>query len=830
MNLDRPKNLEKSIEVRAKNRPIKIAYLVPFEDLSVNHMLLDAVFYESYTRWAGAYTLIVPSISREFLDPAYELWLEFFDPDFVYAYVELEKELIKRIDQLCSPIAIHRHTIRDNKSGALTKRNFIPDWQLYFTPVSSISTIQSPYGWNLPFRRSEIESEPTVITQYHNGIEHRLLSDNFGTAFHIYKVTHAIPGLFRTLCLVPSNLPNHLIANTERCTSIKDLLSAFSSRKAMPIAKFAMAHSEAIPRVDPYKWADNFSLFIGSTLFDRIHFWNARHFTPSYATNPGAFILEIGFFDDVDLVHQLGQYLNQNNFLGQSNCPAKVTIRSYSHSQKELYQIRDKLSKHTYNSVSVSFNELAIPEKEDFERSYYEKSIDKSIFRLTEDTNKLSPKEPPHFAFLSPRHKGIANGQWIVELEIQRHNNLSRFSNVVDNWKVPRRRKIVNAFTNNLGKVTKAHRLALLPTTENFPFNSRSVNKNYFYNLSLPDDDTFFRHLGLDFFRYPHDDLRSMIGKSTYKNLSISDKGQNLRGVISMFYSLSEAYGILTNKFWREILRAGKEGSARYLVFTRDQLYGILPNDRLTREKLQKELRFSNIGEIKDYMIKSLTDTLEHLIRSNIFYQVHQWRCRYCGQTNSRSFDSMKIINSCEICRREYLAPIDLEWKYQLNDFVYRSLTKQNGLTVLWALGFLQNRIARDSFWYLPEVDLYEKYDDQTKKNEIDILCVVDGKFYAAEVKRSASLFINKTGEIDNFVKEINMIQPDIAMLAFERYCDLEKDVEATKTSFSKVSAEIKRRIDPCIELKVIVAHDVQDFNEYTADLGYFGKRIYKFY
>ncbi len=810
MNLDHPKNLGKTIEVKASNRPIKIAYLVPYEESSVNHMLVDALFHESYTRWAGAYTLIVPSSSKGFLDPAYESWLEFFDPDFVYTYVELEKDIVQKIDKLCCPIAILRHKIKENDSSDLRMRAFIPDWYIYFTPISSISTVQSPHVEYSFFLRSEPESEITVITQYHDKIENRLLSDNFGTAFDIYSVTHAIPGLFLTLCLVPPDLPDNIVAGTERCTSITDILSAISNRKALPIARFAMAHSEAIPRVGPYKWADNFNLFVGSTLLDRIHFWNARHFTPSHATTPGALILEKGFFEDADFVPQLGQYLNKNNFLGQDQGPARVIIRSYSHSKEELHSIRDKLSKHTYNSVFVGkiFNEPAIPEKKELERSYYKGSTDISIFKLTEDTNRLSAKEPAHFDYLPPRHKGIAKGQWIVELDIQRHNSLSRYSNVIDNWVVPRRRKILSAFTNKLGKVTKGGLLALLPTTADFPFSGRSINGEYLYNLSLPNDEGFFRHLALEFFRYPQDDLRASIVMNSYQDLEMSDKGQNLRGVISMFDSLSDAYRILTNKYWREVLRAGKENSAKHLVFTREKLVGMVTN----------------------FIMNDLTDNLEYLIRTNVFYQVHQWRCRYCGHTNSRSFDGMKIKNSCEICSRKYLAPIDLEWTYQLNDFVYRSLTKHNGLTVLWALGFMQERLTTGSFWYLPEVDLYEKYDDPANKNEMDILCVLDGKFYAAEVKLSASLFINKPEEVDNFVKETNLIQPDIAMLAFERYCELEDDVEVTKASLIKVSDDIRKRIDSYIELKIIVAYDVQGFNDHPADLGCYGRRTLSMY
>lgn len=826
--MERPESLGKTIEVKAGCRPIKIAYLVPYDELSVNHMVLDAVFYESYTRWAGVYTLIIPSSSKGFLDPTYETWLEFLDPDFVYTYVELEEDLIKKIDRLCSPIALLRRAVQRHLSD-LHWRGFIPNWDSYFTSTSSMTTVQSPYAQHpLFFMRQTPESEITVITQYSDELKQRVLSDNFGLAFDVHMVTHAIPGLFQTLCLVPPNLPGNIIAGTERCTSITDMLSALSSRKAMPIARFAMVHSEAIPRPEPYEWAHTFNLFIGKTLLDRIHFWNGRHFNASYAITLGALILEKEVFDDPNLLAELGKYLNNNNFLRHGNGPYSVSIRSCSHSKQELLSIREKLQKHIHNSVFVNkgFNAPAIPNKDDLEKTYYKGLTDTSTYKLTEDSNTLPAKEPAHFTYIPPRYRSITKGQWIIELDIQRHNNLSRYSNIVDNWVLPRKRKIVKAFTNNLGKVTDKHRLAVLPTTDDFPFRGRSVNTECSFHLYLPEDEDFFRHIVLDSFHYPQDDLRAPIVKKFYEDLSISDKGQNLRGVISMVGKLSSAYGILTNKYWREVLRAGKEDSAKYLVYDRNKLNGFLPNDNHTKEKLMKELNLKDICMVSKFMGENLTDTLEYLIKANVFYQVHQWRCVYCGHTNSRSFDNIKIRNNCEICSHEYFAPVDLEWTYQLNDFVYRSLIKHTGLPVLWTLGFLQDGSSPSgSFWYLPEVDLYETYDDVEKKHEIDILCVLNGDFYAIEVKLSVFLFINKPGGVDNFVKKINLIQPDIAMLAFEQYCESEKDLAATKASLTKVSDEIGKRLGPHIKLKTIVACDVPEFNDHPAELGHFGRR-----
>lgn len=190
----------------------------------------------------------------------------------------------------------------------------------------------------------------------------------------------------------------------------------------------------------------------------------------------------------------------------------------------------------------------------------------------------------------------------------------------------------------------------------------------------------------------------------------------------------------------------------------------------------------------------------------------------------------MKIKNECDICATEYLAPIDIEWKYELNDFVYRSLQKHSGLPVLWTLGFLQDRLHSGAFWYLPEVDLYERNDDPQSKNEIDILCMLDGAFYAVEAKRSASIVLNKAETLDKFVKVIGLLRPDVALLAFERYCAEGEDVEATKVKLTEAARVIRERIGPWTKLEILVAQDVEGFNDFSADLGWYGRRVRKYH
>ena len=440
MRWDRPASLGKTVEAKATNRPVKVAYLVPFEDTPHTHMNLDAVFFESYTRWAGMYTLVVPTKAQDFFEDGYAEWLKHYDPDFIYSYVDLEASFVDKIDRLCCPIAFLQHKIRDSQDPELTWRAFIPDLGHYIQPVSSITTIQSPASYpQLP--HEDRLREPTVFTQYCMEPRDRFLADNFGTGFSLHTVTGAIPGYFKTLCLVPADLSPQMVAGTERCSSRLEAFRAISDRKVVSIARLAMVNSAGIPRPESMGWGFAFRLFIGSTPLDRINFWNSRHLASGWSDSPNALILDPQFFDDEQLVKQLGQYLNKNNFHSRGGGQYQSEIHSSSVQGDVLSAISDKLRTHTWNSVFVSrtFNAPVIPSQKEIAERAHNNNTDTTTLRLTEDVSEITASEPFHFTYIPPNLKGLTRGQWIVELAIQRHNNLSRFSNVIDVWDLPRR-------------------------------------------------------------------------------------------------------------------------------------------------------------------------------------------------------------------------------------------------------------------------------------------------------------------------------------------------------------------------------------------------------
>lgn len=837
MSFEQTKSLGGSIEIRATNRPIKVAYLVPYEDNAENNALLDAVFQESYTRWGGFHTLLVPVSNAAFLHDSYGPWLAHFDPDFVYSYLDLEKEFIQKIDTLCCPMEFLRHKVWDRSGQPNPEpdmRSYLPKFSHYLKAVSSVTTIPSPYVAHPSRIGHGSGGEVMVLTEFGGHSNARVFADNFGTGVNTSHFMSAVPGLFRTLCLVPPDTPASHHVGTEKCQSLVAVFKALASNAAISIARLAMIHSDGIPRVEPYPWSSIFNIFVGQTVLDRLHFWNSRHFTRDSADTIGGLRIDASLFNDPSFVEQLGEFLNKTNFLSRSSGgPYGVSLRSYSHSFEELISFRDALQKKTYNAIYVlekEFNLPAVPAESDIKDRYYGSSGDSTTVKVTESSVVVTASAPAHFVYMPPRLSALNGGNWAVDLGIQRHNNLSHYLSESEFWVLPRRVRAAKAFTGNPSKVTSGNALAVIPTSGH-SFGRRTQAAVFSYRIDLRSDEDWFRYLTLNFLATDGDDIRGLGHRSGYKVLQLSDKGQNLRGVVSMFENLHEAYNILTNKFWRAVLRSFKEDSSKYLTISRDELGSFVPNGRDETQGIANELRLKNRGEAVDYMKRSLDDTLEYLVRIGVFFQVYQWRCEYCGHSNSRSFGNLKVKNSCEICETEYFPPIDLVWDYQLNEFVFRALVKNNGLTVLWALGHMQDCYGRNSFWYLPEVDFYEDYDNPLLKNEIDILCMTDGAYRMIEVKQTVSLFVRKPGEVEKFIKMARRLEPDVAMLVFERYVD--ENIENPGIDFRALLRESEARIagelGPDIRLQVIVACDIAEFNEFPHDLGHHGPRMWEF-
>ena len=244
----------------------------------------------------------------------------------------------------------------------------------------------------------------------------------------------------------------------------------------------------------------------------------------------------------------------------------------------------------------------AVPTRRDLEKYNLPKLRDATTYKLSETDNRVQAKEPEHYMFVPVRFRGYHRGQWMVDLDIDRHNNLSRFSNVTDTWRLPRRHSAAKAFTKNLARVSRKHLLTILPSTDSFPFRSMSIAEPFSYALSLPSDDTLFRWLVVGQLSFLKDDSRSVLNRKVYQHMEISDKGQNLRGVISMFDHLSEPAELLTNQYWRNVLRNWKKDPNSNKIRERSYFNGFLPNTAELKDRIRERLGFKTRQAVTQYL------------------------------------------------------------------------------------------------------------------------------------------------------------------------------------------------------------------------------------
>ena len=834
--------LEKSIEVSARSRPIKVAYLVPFEETDRAHLILDAVFCEAHTRWGGTKTLILPVDADVTQVEHFYNWLAFFDPDFVYSFVDLSEGLIMQMAQNFNPVAFLSHKYQSVTEDSGIWRNLIPDWNIWFNALSSISTIHSPFVYQYSKENMYV---PVILTCHKEPGRSRFFSDNFGREYRLYSFPNPIKGFFDTCCLTDEDLPEIMNVGTKRIHSYSEVLRGITENNAITFAQLANAHVDTFQDSYNSEWSRAFNLFIGNTVADRINFWNARSLSTSYKGSLGALLISKELLEDEDFTKNLGNFLNKLNFIGQSNGQPKVCLRSNSLDFSEIEEIKKLLKASTWNDLRIpeNFNFWALPSQEDIKRKIFPSKENTKIFRLNEDKNKIIAEKPDHMIYSPGRFVGFHYGQWMVDLHIERHNSYSRVVNQIDEWLLPRRNSVTYAFTNNLSRISKEQSLSVLPSSSDSPFPSGPSKVPIFFNLNLPSDDEVFRYLLLHDEVSNPDDLRQRVTKSRLSGIEISDKGQMLRGILSMFHDLSTATEILTNRIWREIIR-GRTGNrglgdsekhqriAQEKFYSYKQLEGFVPNDEKFKMQVQKNIGLDKICKATEYIRSAFKDTLTYLVEREIFFRTHRWKCPYCGHWNSLALENIRELNNCDICKSVYMVPLEVTFDYKVNAFVHGALKNQNELSVLCAIRYLMNGPFATSFYFSPEVNLFfSAAKGNNEKCEIDLLCILEGLFYAIEVKRYAQSFIECDDQKESFIKKMELLQPDVGILFFEEYCEESELISEVKEKIEKIVDDIRIKVGEKTKIDLIVfAEKDASYNSYSLDVGIIGSELMKFY
>jgi len=397
-------------------------------------------------------------------------------------------------------------------------------------------------------------------------------------------------------------------------------------------------------------------------------------------------------------------------------------------------------------------------------------------------------------------HPIFSRGSWFVDLEIDRLNDNSRFDNVREKWRLPLRPQLVRQISGSTSARLSRHGTISVQA---------DISKRIVEVKQPEDGDIFFGILN-DRPYYPYQNMRtSSVKVVAYKYSAPSDKGQYLQGMLGMFGSLSGFESVLSQHFWRsqfesmaapaqeqqaEVVNelkkrmkasngtlqinddAGWQKLAEFIIQKSSRLR--VPRQKTDYSKLFKawEVELNKAidayddlkgrrAEIVAEAPDDLKRSLSFLLKRGVFYRGHEWSCRHCLHRNWVGIDLLKDIMQCEVCREDHQLPTDVALDFRLNEFFATCLREHDTITVAWALSALRKE-SKSCFIFAPQTALYRDYPENQgdKPNrELDVVCVVDGKFVIGEVKAGAEKIAKS--DIEDLASAAQELGADVAIL-----------------------------------------------------------------
>jgi hypothetical protein len=824
-------------------RPLRVAYLIDTDDCP--NQLLDRIFAEAYGRWGGRRTLIIPAKPDE-IDERYTEWLWYYDPDVIYSFVALTDETVARVHEKYGPA----HLLYHNPIGRKRGEEGYFRIELPLKAVPSLSAVPALLSrtWGFGERLSDLR----IIDQYFDQSQSPFIKENFGFLGDTYQpmTGRNFPELFRTLTLISQqSLDNPQFGKDPRADYAVDEASILKELgRPSQLLTLATASDLFAPYlVTGYSdWSDGLTLVVGDSLDDRILFWNQHHRQEEiWVSAITGLRLPTSRVDDLDFLKLVKDIILRRGKPSSQGRPS-VTLRSCSVPLPELEQVAERLRNldlWDVRAVRHDSHAACIPSFGAMHSVEYRYNISFSELRTQEtaefrDNHAYVPHAIPWHMREAPPPAGLREGHWMVELAIDRLNDHCRFSNTRHIWVLPRRLRLEKAFKiewqderpQGYGsrRVSRQGYLALPKSHEH-----RSLT------ITIPNDIEAFRTgLCIDPEWSPFERGKdSPRGERRYASAEPSDKGRYLLAVLEHFETLPDAFEVLMNGYWRDVLKDLGAVPVEKNIGLRNELIKTLRKrlgrpkgdlafstatelDRLARESIRFGRMAGKSGRFVDYGTlhkrwKALLDadleadthlteedkahyrnssyldrSIQHLCQRQILFQGREWQCRSCFNRNWTTVDAMRGTLECQICRQTEPAPVSGDWHFRANSFVLEAYREQGVEAVIWALWRLWYS-AQDSFYFAPSMWLWESYP-RTREDgpdiEVDALAVVDGRLYLCEAKSSSGL---DNQQIEQLLSAATRIRPDVLLIACmdEVTPNLRTSAEALQ---SRLGAEIK--------------------------------------
>lgn len=810
--------MARELEGWARARPLRVAFLIELDDEHIS-TILDAIFADCYGRWGGRFSLIVPC-ANGCIPGDYWHWLEAYDPDVVYSYVDLARDIILEIHARLNPAQLGLHQ-RRSPEPRVDVYGFKPHYDSF--PLSSLSTI----FWLSRFRVNH-QSGLKILDSWISEPISTTFADNFGL-YHRTQSTTMFP--------VDARVAGDLltVVSPQRANGVPPGLSTVSSEHSAidqyiegGIVSLAYLSTIGAPKlnISHGRWSESFNLVVGEASTDRVMFWNGRLLLPSWLDND-VYCLRVTIeqLRAPGFAHTIGGYLKRRNYANAgSGGPSRVTVRSTSENDDVLTEAAGilrtfvpwaEITTETVNLSSVvpaaSALDLAVRTA-----GYSESAVgrhDWSRFTWTEDKAKPPIEIPLHLKD-APARQFFTSGYWSVDLVFE-YDGLELRMGGDNQWSIPKQWRFASAF--EISSKNADARPVVLDSRRNRSGNLTVAvcGDHPIETIKIPSAEEAIRTAFVRDGQYAmrlEEARKIVIPPNKVAYLQPSNEARYFAGVLGMAGSLTQAISYLLHPFLRDMFaRLGGAPSldAHKVQPTVDRLRKRAPlnptfNIRDETERLAlgtmivkaardlkrptgfvslKELKIDwarylieywkgrdyshltaeEIKQEEEYEANSLQSSLIGLRKRKFLFQGHRWTCPECHHRNWIDLADLSPQLRCEVCNHQKQAPVEIDWLFRPNEFLIESLGEHSTLSLVWTLETLRDR-ARYSFIYVGPTAFYFGRDSLNIDAEADLLAIIDGRSFICEVKSSWSTL--RRSDITNFVSLAIRLRPDVAVLS----------------------------------------------------------------
>lgn len=804
----------------ARPRPIRIAFLI--QDSHHAAITLDAIFADSYARWGGRFSLIIPCVDGRVLESHWP-WLQEFDPDIVYSYVSLVQADVDDLIEKVSPSEYKLHAHHDDDDGERDSSDFRPAYSQ--VPMSSLSTVFRSARYTKP---GLMGAPVQLIDAWYGEKPTRFLTDTLGTLHGSFGNAN-IPQdastavSLQTLLTVPEEehrkygIPRDLRVVPSEAAAF----AAFSDRD---VDSLSIRSGLFAPKLSVRtRLSGAFNLVVGSSFADRILFWNARHHIPAWLDDDISCLrIELDQLDDPAFVERLVTLLNNRNRVnGGNGGQPQVAIRSMSVDLATLTTVADrlrgqKLWSGTRAEAMATLDEV-LPTSRELEHAFEGNAFGETFMARPDWSRTIwsdgvirPPALAPNHLADGPPRQGFTQGYWAVDFNIECSDGGLRMGRR-NRWLLPRRWRVSESFAVAYGGGRQIK-----------PMSRRSRNGNLaaLVSIDAPVESitvpSVAEAIPAALTAYgPWTDLSRSRGLEGPPPGRVawaqpSNEARYLTGVLGMMGGLPQASSVLFHPFLLEVFarlggtpnlsesKVGEIASSLWKKTQQTPLFDLrdarekqvlaslivkaakgeksvaahLSYDRLKADWAEYRQHYwaeqpnrepDDDGAWARREEISLDDCLGMLRDRQVFFQGHEWLCPECHHRNWIGLGDLEPGLSCEVCRTDTRAPIDIRWQFRPNHFLIESLRSHSALSLVWLLGKLGWR-ARESFYYVGPTAFGFTPESERANAEADLLAVVDGRTFVCEVKSSWSVM--RKSDLTKTIDLARRLRADVALVA----------------------------------------------------------------